>query len=328
LDQAISLGGGEVKTDVVKNMIGLADRGLTFELFENLVAGKIEAVVANLDAQHKEGANPLTLLQDLINITHMLAKVQIVPETINDSSLSENEKEFCKRIAPQVSIVNLSKIWQMLIKGLSELNIAPLQNDALEMILIRIAYSASLPSPAEILDGLKKNSDLGQITRFTPQTAGYADSVHSEDNKTVLNTPEDLVQYLLDNKKVMMAYSLKNDISFAEFGNGKMSITVSEKISSEFLLNLQNILTEATGQKWDAEILRGALGETLADKEAAKDRESKKDIMDLPLVKAVLAEFKGAKIESLTRKISEEEPAEEYVGNTMYEDNNYNDEDN
>jgi hypothetical protein len=50
--------------------------------------------------------------------------------------------------------------------------------------------------------------------------------------------------------------------------------------------------------------------------------------MDLPLVKAVLAEFKGAKIESLTRKISEEEPAEEYVGNTMYEDNNYNDEDN
>jgi DNA polymerase-3 subunit gamma/tau len=328
LDQAISLGGGEVKTDVVKNMIGLADRGLTFELFENLVAGKIEAVVANLDAQHREGANPLTLLQDLINITHMLAKVQIVPETINDSSLSENEKEFCKRIAPQVSIVNLSKIWQMLIKGLSELNIAPLQNDALEMILIRIAYSASLPSPAEILDGLKKNSDLGQITRFTPQTAGYADSVHSEDNKTVLNTPEDLVQYLLDNKKVMMAYSLKNDISFAEFGNGKMRITVSEKISSEFLLNLQNILTEATGQKWDVEILRGALGETLADKEAAKDRESKKDIMDLPLVKAVLAEFKGAKIESLTRKISEKEPAEEYVGNTMYEDNNYNDEDN
>jgi DNA polymerase-3 subunit gamma/tau len=258
----------------------------------------------------------------------MLAKVQIVPETINDSSLSENEKEFCKRIAPQVSIVNLSKIWQMLIKGLSELNIAPLQNDALEMILIRIAYSASLPSPAELLDGLKKNSDLGQITRFTPQTTGYADSVHSEDNKTVLKTPEDLVQYLLDSKKVMMAYSLKNDVSFAEFGNGKMSLTVSEKISSEFLLNLQNILTEATGQKWNVEILRGALGETLADKEAAKDRENKKDIMDLPLVKAVLAEFKGAKIESLTRKISEEEPAEEYVGNTIYEDNNYNDEDN
>ena len=109
LDQAISLGSGEVKTDIVKNMIGLADRTLTFELFESLIAGKIEEVIANLDNQRQNGANPLTLLQDLINITPLLAKVKIVPEVLNDQSLSENEKEFCTRVSPNVQIAVLSK---------------------------------------------------------------------------------------------------------------------------------------------------------------------------------------------------------------------------
>lgn len=307
LDQAISLGSGEVKTEIVKNMIGLADRGLTFELFENLVNGKIEDVIVNLDRQHHDGANPLTLLQDLINITHLLAKVKIAPEAINDPALSENEKDFCNRLAPTISIAILSKIWQMLIKGLSEINIAPLQADALEMILIRIAYSANLPTPAEILDGLKKNSDLKSLSI---PSIGESSSTPAQPlaNKTpeaiVFNQPEDLVSYLLNSKRMMIAYALKNDISFSEFSNGAMKINVSAKINNDFLLNLQAILLEATGLKWQIEINSGALGETIADKEAATDRENKKDVMDLPLVKAIMAEFRGAKIDSLTRKIA------------------------
>lgn len=310
LDQAISLGGGEVKTDIVKNMIGLADRGLTFELFENLLSGKVEDVIANLGKQHQDGASPLTLLQDLINITHLLAKVKIVPEALNDPALSENEKDFCSRLAPTASIAVLSKIWQMLIKGLGELNIAPLQADALEMILIRIAYSANLPSPAEILDGLKKNSELSRLT-IPSASQSVPRSAMSDDMAAVaFNTPEELVSYLLNNKKMMMAYSLKNDVSFSEFKNGAMKITVADKINNDFLLNLQNTLTEATGLKWDVEIIRGALGETIADKEAAIDNENKKDVMDLPLVKAIMAEFRGAKIDSLTRRIAETEDGE------------------
>ena len=104
---------------------------------------------------------------------------------------------------------------------------------------------------------------------------------------------------------MMMAYSIKNDISFTDFKNGMMTITVAEKINSDFLLSMQNVLKEATGIKWVVDVVRGHLGETLADKEAVKDREEKKDVMDLPLVKAVMAEFRGAKIESLTRKIVE-----------------------
>ncbi len=309
LDQAISLGGGEVKTEVVKNMIGLADRSLIFDLFESLIDGKTEKVLENLQKQHQNGANPLTLLQDLITITHLLAKVKIVPEALNDPALSENEKDFCSKIAPMVPIAVLSKIWQMLIKGLSDLNIAPLQQDALEMILIRISFSANLPTPAEILDGLKKNSDLIQppLPAKQPKVPEKKPvAVETNQNATVFSSPEDMVEYLITNKKMMMAYSLKNDVSFAQFENGFMQIKISDKINNDFLLNLQNVLIEATGIKWNIDVVPGVLGETIADKEAAKDNENKKDVMDLPLVKAIMSEFKGAKIETLTRKIKAE----------------------
>jgi DNA polymerase-3 subunit gamma/tau len=309
-------------------MIGLADRGLTFDLFEYLITGKIEQVISNLERQHQDGANPLTILQDLINITHLVAKVKIVPETLNDAALSEAEKSFCSRLQENISIAVLSKIWQMLIKGLSELTIAPLQADALEMILIRIAYSANLPTPAEVLDGLKKNSNLDlSVTTPKAQDTRYTSNDVSQQS-IVFNTPEEPVSYLTTNKKMMMAYSLKNDVSFAEFKNGFMKIAIADKINNEFLLNLQALLTEATGVKWDIDVTKGSLGETLADKETARDNEEKKDVLELPLVRAIMAEFRGAKIESLTRIVSSENSEDEEDNNSLFEDNIFIDEEN
>jgi DNA polymerase-3 subunit gamma/tau len=286
-------------------------------LFESLISGNTQEVMANISKQYSDGANPIIVLHDLINIVHLLAKVKIVPETINDSSLSENEKDFCKRVASQISMPVLSKMWQMFIKGVSEVNIAPSQTDALEMILIRVAYSANLPTPNELLDGLKKNSNLtyAQTQVSSPAELG---SDGESDNKVVFSDPQQLVDYLISTKKMMLSYSVKNDISFSDFSNGKMKITVSEKINNDFLMNLQNVLKEATGIKWEIDVINAPLGQTLADKEAEKDMLQKKDVMDLPLVKVIMAEFKGAKIESLTRKIIEQaEKGEDIFGEEM-----------
>lgn len=158
LDQAIVLGNGKVKVDTVSEMIGLADRTKTLSLFEDLVSGNMEKVLENVRAQYVSGASPEIILKDLIDITHMLAKAKIVPSSMNSALMSENERTLSQKLAQNISIAVLSKIWQMMIKGLSELNNAPLANDALEMILIRISYSANLPTPSEILEELKKKT--------------------------------------------------------------------------------------------------------------------------------------------------------------------------
>ncbi len=323
LDQAISLGAGVVKTDIVKEMIGLADRSQTFELFEKLVLGDTKETIIKLQEQYKNGANPTTLLQDLINITHLLAKTKLVPSFVNDPSLSEAEKELCQRLGAKVSIAVLSKMWQMMIKGLGELQVAPVQIDALEMILIRIAYSASLPTPYELLNDVKKNSNLSLSRPAAAATSApapvFREAPAAEPDSELSDTPKfqafdrltDLVNYLEQKKMPLAEYALKNDVSVSEFSNGFIKMTVSEKIHPDFILNLHKILTEATGLTWKIELSRGALGITLADLERAAEEEEKRNIMEYPLVKAIMAEFKGAKIETTTRRITETDDDEE-----------------
>ncbi len=328
LDQAISLGAGKVETGIVKNMIGLADRNQTFELFEQLVKGQTDALLGNIQEQYKHGANPLTILQDLVNITHMIAKAKIIPSSADEISLSENEKDLCKRLAPEISIAILSKVWQMLIKGISELAIAPVQIDALEMILIRIAYSANLPTPYELLNDVKKNSSLVSYSAV-PAVSVRQESVPAEKKNSnlsspapvaevsatagsaVFNKPEDLIEYMENHKKILAACALKQDVSIHEFRDGYIKMTADIKIDTDFLMNLHKILLEATGKEWKIDSSHGALGETIAAKERAAEEEYKRNISEYPLVKAILAEFKGAKIETLTRKFNNENSAGE-----------------
>ena len=319
LDQAISLGAGKVETEIVKNMIGLADRNKTFELIELLVNGKTNELLANVEEQYKNGANPLTILQDLVNIAHMLAKAKIIPSSVNDISLSESEKDLCKRLAPEISIAVLSKVWQMLIKGISELAIAPVQIDAVEMILIRIAYSANLPTPYELLNDVKKNSSLGVSTPVAA-VSHIAPALEKKNNlsapletterpKTnsegfIFTKPEELIDYLENHKKILAACALKKDVSIMEFRDGYIKMVADAKINTDFVMNLHKTLLEATGKEWKIDSTHGTLGETIASKEKAAEEEYKRNVSEYPLVKAILAEFKGAKIETLTRKIN------------------------
>ena len=318
LDQAISIGAGEVRTDVVKKMIGVTDRVVVFDIFENLVNGKTEGLLAALENQHINGVNPLNLLQDLINITHLIAKIKIVPEFINDPSLSENEKEFCTRIAPLMPMSVLSKIWQMMIKGLTEINIAPSQRDALDMVLIRIAYSAGLPTPNEILDGLKKNSDIDAPEQVKNQNIELETKEATSTNN--LDCPEDLLSLLMENQQLVLAYNLKHCVAFENFQNGKMVVTADEKINNDFWKSLNAFLEKNTGKKWDIDLKDAPLGQTLAEKEEMKERFLQKDALDLPLVKAIMAEFSGARIESLTRKTNNDNTGSD---NSISEYNNY-----
>ena len=335
LDQAISLGGGLVKADIVKEMIGLADMSQTFELFENLIGGDTKQTIITLQEQYKNGADPLSLLKDLIALTHLIAKVRLVPSFINDSSVSEAEREFLAKVKDKVSIAILSKIWQMMIKGISELQTAPIQIDALEMILIRVAYSASLPTPYELLNDVKKNSSLNispvsetlRRERETPvavvETPAVSEQPERQKENVSFSKIEELVRFLEEKKYPLLVYALKHDVCITDFSDGHLKMTISQNIHPEFMQNCVKALRETTGKNWDIEVVKGPMGETLADKEEAALAEKQRDILEYPLVKAIMAEFKGARIESLTRRHSEnEEEDTETTNDLIFEEDN------
>ncbi len=317
LDQAISLGGGIVKADVVKEMIGLADISRTFELFSDLLKGDTKQVIVNLQDQYRNGANPLSLLKDLIALTHLLAKTKLVPNFINDASVSEAEREFCSKAGETVSIAVLSKIWQMLIKGLNEIQSAPVQIDALEMILIRVAYSASLPTPYELLNDVKKNSELGARPAVFSRPAVSAPALQPEKATPVKSSALDgfksfeaMLSYLEQSRHPLLVYSLKHDVAVTEFRDGYIRMTASDKITPDFISGWNKALKEAVGKAWDIAVVPGALGETIADKENLALEKEQHDVMEYPLVRAIMAEFHGAKIESLIRKVQESDDDE------------------
>ena len=328
LDQAIVLSNGNINTDVVKKMLGLADRSQTLTLFENLVNGNMEAVLKDISEQYTNGATPMIVLQDLINITHDLAKVKIIPALLNSTSLSEIEKKTFATLSTSCSLAVLSKIWQMLIKGISEINMAPSAVEALEMILLRVAYSASLPTPYEILNEVKKNSDLaGTSSVYSGQSALLQNSAAavpvsvppsgtekkndltatvSAGETSGFNTVEDLLRYLEGTKKALIEYSIKHDVCIREFSDGHIAMNIAPTIHQDFIMNLHKLLSEVTGRQWEIEIIKGDLGETIADKEKSAAEATKKNVSEYPLVKKILEEFKGAKIETVIRKNLEE----------------------
>ncbi len=326
LDQAIVLGNGKIDYATVKNMLGLADRQQTFALYEKLLEGDIAAVLQNLHILYENGASPLLVLQDMIDITHLVAKVKILPDFMGDSSLSETDREMCKKLNA-VPINILSKIWQMLIKGLSELQYATVQIDALEMILLRIAYSASLPSPAELLKELKKKSGLNNAS-VKIDVSGDATEIiaDSAEKNIVLQTPEDLVKLLTANRQPLLCFSLKNDMSFHSFSHGEMSISLSLNAPKDLIANLRKFLQKETGTEWKINIDYEPLGETLAFLERKDLEQNCKNISEYPLVKAILDEFNGAKIETIIHKsveAAEDENPAEFSAESF---NNYNDE--
>jgi len=340
LDQAIVLGSGKVKFETVKEMIGLADRTQTLTLFENLLKGDIQSVLRNLQEQYHHGAAEQIILKDLIDITHMLAKAKIVPQSLNEALMGENERLLSEKLSKDVPISVLSKIWQMLIKGLTELNAAPIESQALEMILIRVAYAANLPTPAEILEEIKKKPLSAPVETTlskpketpvlkTQDTSQSKEKILIKDavqvqNNGLIQSVADLVAYLEKTKKMLLLYALKNDVCINHFENGKINLTAAERMSTDFIANLQNVLREATSAPWQIDVQYGVLGQTIAEKEKELLEKDEKQISEYPLVRAILNEFKGAKFDTVLRleqNDTSEQDSEETTTNNFEEEN-------
>ncbi len=158
LDQAIAYGAGPgaeaseaANPEQVRAMLGLADRGRVLDIFERLMAGDTAAALDGLREQYDAGADPAAVLQDLLETTHWVTRVKLAPQAADDIAVAENERKRGRELARALSLPALARAWQMLLKGMTEARGAPAPLAAAEMALIRLAYVADLPVPAELV---------------------------------------------------------------------------------------------------------------------------------------------------------------------------------
>ncbi|RZL52001.1 MAG: DNA polymerase III subunit gamma/tau, partial [Variovorax sp.] len=150
-DQAISHGAGAIGAETVRDMLGLADRGRVIDLFEHLMRGDAAAALGELRAQYDAGADPVVVLADLADFTHLVTSLRFVPDSADDATLSPAESGRGLELSKTLSVRTLSQVWQMLLKAIEEARAATSPRQAAEMAMIRIAYAADLPSPADLV---------------------------------------------------------------------------------------------------------------------------------------------------------------------------------
>lgn len=158
LDQAIAHGFGAVDDNQVRDMLGIADRSQTFGLLEATLKGDIAQALNLFDQQYREGADPSMVIEDLLEITHWLTRIKIVPTAADDPGVPEIERVSGKDMAERLQMAAIARAWQMLLKGLSEVRNAPSPVQAAEMVLVRLAYAADMPTPADALKAMDSKS--------------------------------------------------------------------------------------------------------------------------------------------------------------------------
>ncbi len=186
-DQAIAHGAGAVEAEAVRSMLGLADRARIIDLFEMLMRGDVASALREFRGQYDVGADPSVVLTDLADFNHLVTRIRFTPDVADDISLSEDERTRGRDFAEKLSIRVLSRTWQMLLKGIAEVDSSSRPVQAAEMLLIRLAHAADLPTLDE---ALKSIDDSGSLAAPAPRSDGPRPG---NGGSTITRAPTDVV---------------------------------------------------------------------------------------------------------------------------------------
>lgn len=314
LDQAIGLaGGGAVTAEGVRDMLGLADRFMVFDLMEAVMGGDVAAALAILDRTHEVGADPLAVLQDLAELTHLLTRFRAAPALKDDLSLPEAERTRGSALAMRLSVPTLGRAWQMLLKGIAEVQQEGVdRRAAAEMVLIRLAHVSDLPTPGEIVKRLMAEGGTDAAPRPNPggggggpalraMAGGGAVAAVAPAAEPALPQPREWreVVALASGVKPLLHAHLLHDVHPIRVAPGRVEIRPRPSAPRDLAAQLTALLAERTGARWTVTISNDGGESTLAEQGRSAEHDRRAAAQSHPLVQAILAAFPGATIEAV-----------------------------
>ena len=334
LDQAIAHGGGKVTAETTRDMLGLADRGRVFDLFETVMKGDVPAALALLGEQYDLGAEPAVVLQDMLNLAHWLTRLKVAPEAADRPDVSATERERGQQLCETLSMPALARTWQVLLKGLGEVQTAPSALAAAEMVLVRLAYMSGLPPPADLIKQLQSEESKTPAAprpESAPAPAGAPVQQGSSPPATVAAAPapsaavaateaapapvpapemqadEEAAPHAIADFEALVAlardrdprlyHELVENVGLVSCQNQHLAIAPSEQAPADLAQKLSRRLEEWSGQRWMVSIETDAeSAPPLAQQRRQSEQKLISDSEAHPLVQAVFETFPGAEI--------------------------------
>jgi len=339
LDQAIAHEDAKTITaDSVRTMLGLADRGRILDLFEKVMGGRIAEALAELDALYDWGADPLVVMQDLLEMTHFLTRLKIAPGAEGFFEGGTGEARRAAEMAAKLSMPSLTRAWQMLLKGLFEVRDAARPLQAAEMALIRLAYAADLPPTEKIVRELL-NADMGAggtqaaapspqpsapraqtVPQLRTQSVGQAAletqpltgsaailaagrlEAGAPSAAPVVRALEDVAALAAANGAQILKVHIENDVHLVRLEPGQIEFRPGPRAPRTLAGDLAQKLKEWTGTRWVVTVAREGGEPTLAERKKAQRAAKIEAVAQDPLVRAVLDRFPGAEIVAVREK--------------------------
>jgi DNA polymerase-3 subunit gamma/tau len=333
MDQAIAHAAGSVRAEDIRQMLGLADRTRVIDLFEALMRGDMGKALGELRDQYDSGAEPAVVLSDLAEFTHFVTRVKVVPAVADDVALAEAERTRGRTFATALSMRVLSRTWQMLFKGLSEVQSAGKPLAAAEMVLVRIAYAADLPTPDEVIRDIQQNGTPAPapanggnarpnltprndpprggpraalapaqlITAQVPDFSTVRADPAAAPTLSIASFPA-LIALANEKRDILMKTALERDVRLVRIEDGKLEIALEPSARKTLVNDLSRKISEWTGRRWMVVVSAEQGVPTVNSQAEAKRSELEQGVRGDPLVQAVLARFPGAEIVGVRRR--------------------------
>ncbi|MDP2082222.1 MAG: DNA polymerase III subunit gamma/tau [Pseudotabrizicola sp.] len=318
MDQAIAHGAGETTALQVRAMLGLADRGRVLDLFDLIMKGDAATALTEIAGQYADGADPMAILRDLAEITHWVSVIKITPEAAEDPTTPPDERARGLEMAQRLQMRSLSRMWQMLLKAIEEVGLAPNAMMAAEMAIIRLTHVADLPDPETLIRRLQNapapipggapagggggGTVHGAVLRAPSapmrgpmmNSAGQAMALATE--QVVYGSFEAVVELIRDRRDMKLLYEVEEGVRLVRYAPGRIEFEPSPKAGSDLAARLGQRLQAFTGQRWGVSVVSDGGAPTLAEARDAGRVQAETEVMQTPLVQAILAAFPGAKI--------------------------------
>jgi DNA polymerase-3 subunit gamma/tau len=322
LDQAISHGAGETTADQVRAMLGLADRGRVLDLIDMILRGDAAGALVELSAQYSDGADPMAVLRDLAEITHWVSVIKITPEAADDPTISPDERSRGLDMADKLPMRVMTRMWQMLLKAIEEVSIAPNAMMAAEMAIIRLTHVADAPTPGDLVTKLKdatpppagpggggggvRHAPTGGATAYSSTPApthsgpsgpvAQAAPVLAENALARYARFQDVLDLISAHRDVKLLVEVEKGVRLARYQPGRIEFEPSPEASPDLASKLGSRLQAWTGNRWAVILVNEGGKPTVAEVRDAEINARKAEAATNPLVQAVLATFPKSKI--------------------------------
>ncbi|GLI94435.1 DNA polymerase III subunit gamma/tau [Methylocystis echinoides] len=323
LDQAIAYGSahsatGAIAADDLRLMLGVADKSRVIDLFEAIMAGDVAKAIAQLEDQYNGGADPAQVLLEMAEFTHLATRLKLAPETAQSAALTPEEQRRGRDAAERLSVPALTRAWQILMKGVDELRGSQRPLQAADMVLVRLAYAADMPTPGDVLKQLGQGGPAGAPAASAPASApprGPVASVAAPAPRAsavaarpavaapapaapgaAIASFEALVALAESKRDIRLKVALETEVRLVRFEPGRIEFELAPGGARDLASMLTQRLQQWTNERWMVSVVASGGAPTLKEKRAAADEERRSGLEADPVVASVLAHFPGAQI--------------------------------